>query len=256
MGIPRLLLSCVCGLWLVTAPQAAFERPVFPLPPLDATFRPTINPATLADVRRLCGDIRHDRPFGLTALAGQGLLLAAPLSPHAGLGLGVARRGPDRHRESVAWLGLGMRPFPPVSIGIAVRRLAWHGVTHSGGADLAISVGGRLTLSGSWSLSGSMQKASPLSPARLSLRLLKRETGGALTGDFSARSGRQSIPSASMTARLDRRLTLSGQVRSLASAFGAGATLHGAIDLHVRMNSHAVLGPSWSGWLGTSCHLE
>ena len=256
MAIPRIFVSCLCGLWLVSAPQAAFERPVFPLPPLDATFRPTINPATLADVQGLCGDIRHDRPFGLTALAGHGLLLAAPLSPRVSVGLGVARRGADRHRESVAWMGLGIRPLPPVSIGIALRRLAWRGVTQSGGADVAISAGGRLTLSASWSLSGSMQMASAVSPARLSLRLLKQDAGGALAGDFSARGGRQSIPSASMAARLDRRLTLSGQIRSLASAFGAGATLHGAIDLHVRMNSHAVLGPSWSGWLGSSCRRQ
>jgi hypothetical protein len=130
-------------------------------------------------------------------------------------------------------------------------RLAWRGVAHSGRATMALSVGSRVTLSESWSISGSLQEASDISPARLSLRLLKQDASGSLAGDFSAHSGRRSIPSASVTTRLDRRLTMAGQVRSLASAFGARVTLHGAIDLHMRMDSHDVLGPSWSGGWGS-----
>ena len=253
MGISRLFLSCTALLWLVTAPEAAFERPAFPSAPLDAAFRPTVNPATLGDLRGLCGGIRHDRPFGLPALSGHGLLLAAPLSRRLALGLGAARRGPDQHREYVAWMGLGVRLAAPLSVGLAARRLAWRNATGNGRTAISLSVGGRLTLAGSWALTGAVQQDTDISPGRASLRLVRGDATGAVAADLSARRGRRALPAATMVTRLDKRLTLSGQVRSLADAIGAGATLHGALDLHVRVDGHPVLGRSWTSWLGRPC---
>ena len=103
MCTSRLLLCA--ALFSVSAADAAFERALFPQPLVDTIVRVTPAPATLADVDRPCGGVGYDRPFGLQALSGHRLLLAAPLPLGVALGLGGARRGPPRHREYAAWLG-------------------------------------------------------------------------------------------------------------------------------------------------------
>ena len=101
----RLLFCAAWSLSFVSVTGAAFERALFPQPPLDTISRVTTNPASLADVHRPCGGVGHDRPFGLQALSGHRVLLAVPLPRGVAMGLGGVRRGPQRHREYAAWLG-------------------------------------------------------------------------------------------------------------------------------------------------------
>ncbi len=253
MATSRLFLFCFGCLCMVSAPQAAFERAVFPQPPLTTGFRPTISPADLSDLRQLCGGIRHDRPFGLAALSGHGLLLATPLSARLGLGFGMAQRGPRRHREYSAWIGAGLRLHALISIGVAARQLAWRGMSARGATVGAFSVGGQVTLSQAWSLAGAMEQGTRISPARTSLRLLHHDAAGSVAGGLSTRGSRRAVPSVTMVSRLTPRLSVAGQMRSVARSFGLGATMHGVVDLHMRTESHPALGPSWTlGW-GRSC---
>ncbi len=238
---------------MVSAPQAAFERAVCPQPPLTADFRPTINPADLSGLRRFCGGIRQDRPFGMASLTGHGLLLATPLSARLGLGLGMARRGPRRHREYSAWIGAGLRLHAALSIGFAARQLAWRGMGDRGATVGAFSVGGQVTLSPAWSLAVAMEHGTRMSPARTSVRLLRHDGTGSVVGGMSQRGSRRPIPAVTMVTRLSPRLSVAGQMRSVAHSFGVGATMHGVLDMHMRTDSHPVLGPSWTAELGRSC---
>jgi len=94
-AFPIFFCSLFC-LLLATA-DAAYERSLFPHPPLDILPRLTTNPATLGDIEHPCGGIGHERPFGLAALSGHQLLLATPLPARFVIGFGAARRGPVRH---------------------------------------------------------------------------------------------------------------------------------------------------------------
>ena len=77
------------------------------------------------------------------------------------MGLGGARRGPQRHREYAAWLGLGTRVFASLAVGVAAQRLAWRGA-----AGVALAAGGLLELPGPWSLEGLVRPATGIAPAR------------------------------------------------------------------------------------------
>lgn len=254
MCTSRLFFCAAGSLLLASVAGAAFERALFPRPPLGTVPRVTTNPATLADVGRPCGGVGYDRPFGLQALSGHRLLLAVPLSRGVALGLGGARRGPPRHREYSAWLGLGTRTFHLVAVGVAVQGLAWRGAAGAGSAVVTVAAGWLLELPGSWSLEGSIRPAIGIAPARAWLRLTRRDATGAVAASLWARAGRPTIPVLSMAARLDRRLSLSGEVRSLARDFRAGVTLSGApLALRVDVDTHPVLGPSPGGWVGRTC---
>lgn len=106
MCTSRLLFCAAGSLLLASVTSAAFERALFPQPPLGANPRVTTNPATLAHVGRPCGGVGYDRPFGLQALSGHRLLLAVPLSRGVALGLGGlagARPGTGSTRRGSVW---------------------------------------------------------------------------------------------------------------------------------------------------------
>jgi hypothetical protein len=111
-----------------------------------------------------------------------------------------------------------------------------------------------LELPSPWSLEGLVRPATGIAPARGWLRLRRSDSSGAATASLSVRAGRPTIPSLSMTARLNRRLSLSGQVRSLARDFRGSATLSSApLALQVDVVTHPVLGSSPGGWVGRPC---
>lgn len=117
------VLVCFLYCLLLTTADAAFERSLFPRPPLDNLPRLTTNPATLSDIKRACGGIGYERPYGLAALSGHQLLLATPLPARLVMGFGAARRGPVRHREYTIWVGLGRRLSSRLSLGLAAQAL-------------------------------------------------------------------------------------------------------------------------------------
>ena len=241
MCTARLLFCAAWSLSFVSVTGAAFERALFPQPLLDTISRVTTNPASLADVHHPCGGVGHDRPFGLQALSGHRVLLDVPLPRGVAMKLGGARRGPQRHREYAAWLGLGTRVFVSLAVGVAAQRLAWRGAAG-------------VSLAGPWSLEGLIRPATGIAPARGWLRLRRSDLSGAATASLSVRAGRPTIPSLSMAARLNRRLPLSGQVRSLARDFRGSATLSSApLAFQVDVVTHPVLGSSPGGWVGRPC---
>ena len=160
--------------------------------------------------------------------------------------LGGARRGPQRHLEYAAWLGLGTRVFVSLAVGVAAQWLAWRGGSFAG-RRVAL-------LPGPWSLEGLVRPATGIASARGWLRLRRSDSSGAATASLSVRAGRPTIPSLSMAARLNRRLPLSGQVRSLARDFRGSATLSSApLAFQVDVVTHPVLGSSPGGWVGRPC---
>ena len=243
-----------CGAWslsFVSVTGAAFERALFPQPLLDTISRVTTNPASLANVHHPCGGVGHDRPFGLQALSGHRVLLDVPLPRGVAMKLDGARRGPQRHREYAAWLGLGTRVFVSLAVGVAAQRLAWRGAARARSAGVSLAAGWLLELPGPWSLEGLVRPATGIAPARGWLRLRRSDLSGAAPASLSVRAGRPTIPSLSMAARLNRRLSLSGQVRSLARDFRGSATLSSApLALQVDVVTHPVLGSSPGGWVG------
>ena len=117
-----------------------------------------------------------------------------------------------------------------------------------------MAAGWLIELPGSWSLEGSVRRTTGIAPARAWLRLLRRDATGAVAVSMSGRAGRRLTPALSMAARLDRRFSVSGEVRSLARDFRTGATLSGAaLALQVDVVTHPVLGPTPGGWLGRTC---
>jgi hypothetical protein len=91
-------------------------------------------------------------------------------------------------------------------------------------------------------------------PSRAFLSLTRHDTTGAIAGDLSSRSGRPLMPTLSMTARIQRRLSLAGEVHSLAQSFGAGATLRQPpLIIHIHATTHPELGLSPSGSVGRTC---
>lgn len=251
-AFPIFFCSLFC-LLLATA-DAAYERSLFPHPPLDILPRLTTNPATLGDIEHPCGGIGHERPFGLAALSGHQLLLATPLPARFVIGFGAARRGPVRHREYAIWTGLGRRLFSRLSLGVAAQGLTWSGPAGRGAIALAVSSGWHIELPGSWSLAGMIRPAVGSVPGRAFLSLTRHDTTGAIAGDLSSRSGRPLMPTLSMTARIQRRLSLAGEVHSLAQSFGAGATLRQPpLIIHIHATTHPELGLSPSGSVGRTC---
>ncbi|MFP6588952.1 MAG: hypothetical protein VCE12_00355, partial [Candidatus Latescibacterota bacterium] len=111
-----------------------------------------------------------------------------------------------------------------------------------------------VSLAGPWSLEGLIRPATGIAPARGWLRLRRSDLSGAAPASLSVRAGRPTIPSLSMAARLNRRLPLSGQVRSLARDFRGSATLSSApLAFQVDVVTHPVLGSSPGGWVGRPC---
>ncbi len=250
----RQILLALLPVVLSTDADAAFERALFPLSPLDTVAQLTSGPAGLGEVRRPCGSISHDRPFGLSALSGHRLLLATPLPWGLAVGAGGAMRGPPRHREYGGWMGIGTRFTASLALGVTIQGLAWRGPAGIGERTIAGAAGWQLDLPASWSLAGWIRPAQGHVPARVWLQLTRRDAQGAVAVGLSARSGRGTIPVLSMATQLSRRLSLTGQVLSLARAFGAGGTVQASpLSLHVHVVTHPVLGPSSAGWVGRTC---
>ena len=134
MCTARLLFCAAWSLSFVSVTGAAFERALFPQPPLDTISRVTTNPASLADVHRPCGGVGHDRPFGLQALSGHRVLLA--VAPATGSRNGTGRRSPWPAATSgvrgVAWSGHAGLRFPRCGGGRAAAGLAGRGGSFAG----------------------------------------------------------------------------------------------------------------------------
>lgn len=139
--------------------RADFERPAFP----DTPDEPHLVPANPAALARLaggpCGTLGHDRPFGLHELSGHHVLLSWPEITPPGLGrlrpgIGLATRGPARHREQAALAAIGWAPQPWLALGGGVyglRLAPGSGRRWSRWVPLA---GARLAPFGGWALAG------------------------------------------------------------------------------------------------------
>lgn len=224
-----------------------------------------MNPATLGGISVPCGRITHDRPFGLLDLSSHAFVLATPLPDRLGvglglslgLGLGAARRGSDTLRENAVWIGSGLHLTDHrtrLRLGLASRWLWWHSVTGAGSHARGWRFGAQFAVSDAWSIDGSIQLPTDISPRRVDVRLTRRDQTGAMSGNVSARQGRRHIPAVSLAAFLHPRLILAGEVRSLAQNLSAGGTVRGRIDLHTRIDTHPVLGRSYGGGLTSSCN--
>ncbi|MFP6589345.1 MAG: hypothetical protein VCE12_02365, partial [Candidatus Latescibacterota bacterium] len=133
MCTARLLFCAAWSLSFVSVTGAAFERALFPQPPLDTISRVTTNPASLADVHHPCGGVGHDRPFGLQALSGHRVLLAVPLPRGVAMELGGARCGGGRAAPGMAGRGgsfAGRRVAPGAAQSMVLGRLGPTGHRH------------------------------------------------------------------------------------------------------------------------------
>ncbi len=246
------LLVCCAGL---LAAHATFERSPFPPTAPGTAFQPIVNPVALVAVVRPCGSLRHDRPFGLSELAGHAVVGAVPTWRGSGLGAGAAQRGTVAFRERAIWAGVGLR-MRALQLGMAVQRLGWDGVGGAGQWATGWSLGMAVALSDAWTLDASVQGGTAVSPARGHLRLARRSLTGVASNRLSVRAGRPPVHALAAGNRLGKGLSLSGETRNLARDFAVAATLHNRLDLFIRLDTHPVLGRSFSGGLAYPCTAE
>lgn len=237
-ALPLVFLLCVAG-----AGRAAFERDLFPAFP-GAAPGLTLNPADLATLTGGCGQIGHDRPFGLRPLAGHALMLSAPVG-RPRLGVGLAQRGPERYRERSAWLAAGAAPAPGLAVGAGGQVFAAGG---SGRTALAPLIGAELAR-GSWRAAGWFRRATWLTPGRGGVRLERAGRDGRAFAGLDLRRGRAARLELGVVAHLGAAVSVHLGTSARPRQFELGvAVRRERLFASAAVRSHPQLGatPSWT----------
>lgn len=247
MPTPDRLLPWTLVLLLAGAGRAAFERSLFPTGP-GAAPGLTVNPAQLAGANRsACGQVGHERPFGLDGLSGHHLLLAAPVFGPLRLGVGLGQRGPEAWRERGVWLAAATVPTRGLAVGVAAQGLT------AGGPGAAASgwaaLGGLVLSRGTWGAGGWFGPGHRLAPARGGLHLEHRSSDGHIYAALDLRGHRRARVELGVVARPTPAVALhlgtSDRPRRL--VVGIAVRRGGWFAAH-EVGSHPHLGatPSWS----------
>ena len=253
---PTGLALRIGALLLATAGMAvaAFERGPF-ADPLPAPDRLGANPARLASVTvSACGHLVHDRPFGLRELGGQQLLLAVPRLGRVRGGLGLAVRGPTRHREQVVLAGVGVPVARGLDLGAGLLEARLQRTGQPVWRGRVPVLGARAGPFRGWRVEGWWQGAAGVLLERRGSVRLRREGPEATLSLGVAWRGLALRPEMRLTLPLGGRaaMTLDGRDRPRQYGLGVGAGM-GSLRMGVHLRSHHQLGttPSWS--VGRAC---
>ena len=260
----RLVAFC-SALWVEVAPvEAGFEidDPSSFLLPFATPLSIGSNPAGLPGPECWRWHLGHQVPFGLRELGAHHFATAVS-GRRWGVGSGFSLRGPDRYRETAAWLGCGVGATSSLTVGAAVHYLQVSGMDLSTSGAAGFSGGLRLQLTPAVEIDAWYRAAvDDLARPRLHLRVLHFLGQESTAQAWLSRQGHRRTPGSTQPARLDlaaggrvhQQLWLFLGTRSDPRQFAAGGRVTaGRQFFDYRVHSHAALGASHSAIIGRSC---